>query len=157
MKQLTLIRDYKTEATIGRLIDSDGIEICKTLERPKFYRQDDFRRDDPKTTDNESCCIPEGEYEVEYTLSPRLKRMTFEVLNIPGGWQGIRFHSANWVNELLGCIAPATIIGINDVGEHKYMAQESSKAEKKLVNFIGTPEKFNLKITSNNTQCNVNS
>lgn len=52
----------------------------------------------------EVSCIPVGVYEVVWTKSPRLQRFTYEVTGVPGR-NGIRFHSANWAHQLLGCIA----------------------------------------------------
>ena len=53
---------------------------------------------------NNVSCIPIGLYLCRWTLSPRLKRFTYEVLNVPRR-SGIRIHSANFPSQVLGCIA----------------------------------------------------
>lgn len=63
-------------------------------------------------------CIPCGLFVVRWTLSPRLKKYTYEVVGVPGRG-GIRFHSANlfgdttkgYVAQLLGCISIGERIG----------------------------------------------
>lgn len=64
--------------------------------------------------DNQSniSCIPAGRYTVRWTLSPRFKKHTYEVISVPGRG-GIRIHSSNlmgdaklgYVAQLLGCIS----------------------------------------------------
>lgn len=63
-----------------------------------------------KNNQNSISCIPVGEYICKYTRSNRLSQLTkrdyftYEVLDVPGR-SGIRIHSANYYNQLLGCIA----------------------------------------------------
>jgi hypothetical protein len=60
--------------------------------------------------DNKSnvSCIPEGVYKVRWSLSPRLKKYTYEILGVPER-AGIRIHSGNLAGSLpylthsLGC------------------------------------------------------
>ncbi len=52
-------------------------------------------------------CIPVGWYQLDWTFSPRFKRFTVEVMKVPNR-TGIRFHPANEVTEIEGCIAPVT-------------------------------------------------
>ncbi len=72
--------------------------ICKTLELGWHDNE------------NNISCIPLGEYLCQWTKSPRLSAIhnttyyTYEVLNVPNR-SGIRIHSANYFNQLLGCIA----------------------------------------------------
>jgi hypothetical protein len=49
-------------------------------------------------------CIPEGSYVVEKTYSPRFKKDMYLIKDVPGR-SGIRFHSANYVFQLEGCVA----------------------------------------------------
>lgn len=52
-------------------------------------------------------CIPPGLYVCRYTLSPRLKEWTYEVLAVPGH-VGIRIHSLNFVGDRAkGCLCQA--------------------------------------------------
>lgn len=56
------------------------------------------------TAENGTLRIPEGTYLCKWTLSPRLKKYTYEVTGVPGR-KGIRIHSANFPRQLKGCIA----------------------------------------------------
>jgi hypothetical protein len=57
-------------------------------------------------------CIPPGLYKAAWAPSPRLKRNTYRVLEVPGR-SGVLIHSANYMGDstrglrcqLLGCIA----------------------------------------------------
>lgn len=155
-KSITLIRDYKPEATPGVLRDSHGVEISKTLERPNLENN----RDNPKTKENESSCIPEGVYLCKRYSSPKYPS-TWEVIGVSGRSK-ILFHPANTVDELLGCIAPVSKIvdawelhpkNKNKIKADKRWFGESSKtAFEKLKKFIGD-EDFMLSITSTKTHC----
>lgn len=171
---LILTRQYKPEATLGTITINQRF-LCKTLERPKFYEGLENLRDDAKTAINESCCIPEGEYLVKWTFSPELTRKrkikhlmqklpfdekkdavyTFEVIGVKDR-SGIRFHAANIVGQLLGCIAPClTIIDMSDGKKHeiepelRYFAKKSAIALKILEDsIIDKKIGFKLRITS---------
>ncbi len=66
-------------------------------------------------------CIPKGSYRVVWSLSPRLKKWTYEILGVPGR-AGIRIHSANfggddrkgWKKQLAGCVALGERVGVMD-------------------------------------------
>lgn len=151
MKELILLREYKAEATIGKIIDpdyQDGKLICRTLERPN----NDNKPDNKRTPENDAGCIPEGTYDVIWSYSPHFKKETFEILNVPNR-AGIRIHSANWVDELLGCIATATTIqDMNPknspkiLANKKWMASQSKDALDNLIEAVGKSKKFKLKI-----------
>jgi hypothetical protein len=57
-------------------------------------------------------CIPPGVYKVAWSLSPRLKRNTYRLIDVPER-AGVLIHSANYMGDrtmglkcqLLGCIA----------------------------------------------------
>lgn len=159
-KRITIIRDYQPEATKGRAI-CNGDEICKTLERPKSYNKESFRRNDPKTTINESCCIPEGVYDVIWSYSNRFKKYTYEITKIPGGWEGVRIHSANKVDELLGCIALCkSIQNMNPNNDKKIPSDKkwwASQSKDAITDFLKlmNQENFQLEITSNQSLCNA--
>lgn len=81
---LTIERNYKEKATPGRLLINGGF-FCHTLELPKFR------------------CIPEGEYSLLMTYSPRFKRLMPQIMNVPG-FEGIRIHWGNFVpKDSQGC------------------------------------------------------
>lgn len=153
MKKLTLLRDYKKEATTGALLTSNGRKICCTLERPNLHNQ----KDNPKTSENESSCVPEGFYKVirySGTKFPNVWKIT-EV----SGRSDILFHTANYVSELLGCVATCEQIIDMDPketgkvsAEKRWLASQSKAGFKKLKDYIGD-EDFELTITSVQTQC----
>lgn len=57
--------------------------------------------------------IPEGRYEVNYTWSPRFKRYTLQIMDVPG-YAGIRIHPGNTHLNTEGCPLPG--IGWSDKG-----------------------------------------
>lgn len=96
------------EGTYGRfdIRDNDNSFSCYSGELPN-------RSNQPNVS-----CIPTGSYLCKWTLSPRLKRHTYEVLNVPNR-DGIRIHPANLMGdttkglkaEVDGCIAFGLTIG----------------------------------------------
>lgn len=63
-------------------------------------------------------CVPEGQYKAIWAMSPRLKRATYRLLDVPGR-AGCLIHSANlmgdkalgFVAQLEGCIALGEALG----------------------------------------------
>ena len=158
MKEFDIIRDYKSQATLGKLINPNSKSgyppICYTLERPRIYKGIFNRKDDPKTDINESCCFPEGKYVVEWTFSPRFARYMY-LINVEG-WEGLRMHPANNVDDLTGCIVPCLRIleNIKYKGKlYRYWA-DYGKYTGKAKNFMKEviedrfPKKFILNIKS---------
>ena len=96
MKTIKLVRTLQTDnGTFGKL--------------SKF-----FTAELPwKNNANNISCIPPGKYRCSWTLSPRLKRYTYEVTGVKGR-AGIRIHSANFPTQVLGCIALGLTIGTMD-------------------------------------------
>lgn len=100
--RLTLIRkEFTEEATLGELYVDDDF-ACFTLE--------DAVRADPKpeTPQNEAkvpgeTAIPEGEYQVLITVSPRFKRLLPLLIDVPG-YDGVRLHPGNTTEDTIGCI-----------------------------------------------------
>jgi len=162
IKRLTILREYEIEATLGRIVNESGFTICPTIERPRFYYDFENVRDDKMTPYiNESCCILEGVYQVEWTLSPDFGRYTFELKDVPQR-TGIRIHRANKVDQLEGCIAPVSeIIDMNkDEDERlpfaeRWYGTSSKKAEGALMKELGSFDKFELAIVSNKSLCNI--
>ncbi|MCX7177714.1 MAG: DUF5675 family protein [Proteobacteria bacterium] len=92
------------QGTPGRLICP--VFSGLTMELPdRLNRQDE-------------SCIPAGVYDVRWTLSPRLKRWTYEIMNVPGRG-GIRLHSGNlagdkikgYLSHSLGCPLVGAYLG----------------------------------------------
>lgn len=119
MNTVTLLRRYSNKATNGKLIWDDQSMPCVEL----------------AWNNNESkiSCIPEGEYTCKYTLSPRLKVKTYEVLGVKDR-AGIRIHPANYAYQLKGCIAIGLTEkdidgdGVLDVTNSKIATEKFEKA-----------------------------
>jgi hypothetical protein len=70
---------------------------------------------------NDISCIPLGLYLVKWTLSPRLRKYTYEIINVPKRG-GIRLHSSNLMGDrskgykaqLLGCLSLGERLGYMD-------------------------------------------
>jgi len=98
---LILNRKYfNEECTIGQL-SVDGEYFCYTLE--------DVVRPTGLKVHGETA-IPEGEYEVTITVSPKFKREMPLLLGVEG-FEGVRIHTGNSAADTHGCIL---------VGKEKY-------------------------------------
>jgi len=93
METINLIRQDSTDAGTFSTLVTDSLRLY--------------------AVENTKLIIPVGSYICRYTLSPRLKKYTYEVMRVPGR-TGIRIHSANFGRQLLGCIAPAERLGTMD-------------------------------------------
>lgn len=95
MKKARLDRLFGTDKqTLGTLstINNGQIWTAKTLELPN------------KGNQSQISCVPAGIYLCKFTFSPGFKKNTYELQNVPGR-KYIRIHAANFVGQLLGCIA----------------------------------------------------
>ena len=102
---------------------------CRTLELPD------------KGNQNRISCIPEGEYEVVKRTSPG-RGEHFHIKDVEGRtW--ILIHSANYVEQLLGCIA----VGLHhtDINGDGWRDVNRSKQTMKDLN-RELPDSFKLKI-----------
>ncbi len=107
--KLELIRDIFTEqSTTGRLL-IDGVFEC-------FVLEDKARPDEPKV--HGKTAIPEGEYLIDITYSPRFKRWLPLLLNVPG-FAGIRIHPGNTSADTEGCLLPGKTRTKDKVGESR--------------------------------------
>ena len=98
MKTLTLTRIAKrADYTIGRLEDENGVKICDTLE-PKYR---DYKGGELKVP--RKSAVPEGTYQVVITKSKKFGKYLPLLVGVPG-FEGIRIHSGNTVNDTEGCI-----------------------------------------------------
>jgi hypothetical protein len=148
LERFTLIRDYKQEATIGTIVNKNGKHICKTLERPNLNNQ----RDNKATKENESSCIPEGVYVCKKYSSPKYPD-TWEIKGVPNR-DKILFHTANYVYQLLGCVATAiTIQDMNPKNDPKLDPAKRWLASQSRDGFAAfkkaMPKEFEIEITSN--------
>lgn len=98
MKTLTLTRIAKrADYTIGRLEDENGVKICDTLE-PTWR---DYKGGELKVP--RKSAVPEGTYPVVITKSKKFGKYLPLLVGVPG-FEGIRIHSGNTVNDTEGCI-----------------------------------------------------
>ena len=86
-------REYYEDRTIGELFFA-GVRFCWNLE-PKLRSLME-----PKIPG--LTAIPAGEYEVKLTYSPAFKRVTPEIMNVPG-FTGVRLHGGNRPEDTEGC------------------------------------------------------
>ena len=98
MKTLTLTRIAKrADYTIGRLEDENGVKICNTLE-PTWR---DYKGGELKVP--RKSAVPEGTYQVVVTKSKKFGKYLPLLVGVPG-FEGVRIHSGNTVNDTEGCI-----------------------------------------------------
>lgn len=91
---VTLTRDLKNSGPLGTPghIDTGSFQ-CASLERPPAG----YVKDHPS--------IPAGEYDVDWTDVHPHHNPCYEIMHVPGR-TAILIHSANWFQQLLGCVAP---------------------------------------------------
>lgn len=119
---LYLIRSIYTPVnTIGDLLIDHRV-FCHTLE-------DVVRKRGAQKVHGETA-IPAGRYPVTLSMSNRFKRVTPEILNVPG-FAGIRMHGGNTARDTEGCI----IVSSNIIT--RSMVQGTM--EKPLVELLGGP------------------
>ena len=98
MKTLTLTRIAKrADYTIGRLEDENGVKICDTLE-PTWRNYKGGELKVPRKS-----AVPEGTYQVVVTKSKKFGKYLPLLVGVPG-FEGVRIHSGNTVNDTEGCI-----------------------------------------------------
>lgn len=105
-----------SHCTIGKvLVVKNGITVfvADTLELPWLNNK------------IKQSCIPAGSYRCERTWSPKLQRYEYEVMSVPGR-KGIRFDIANYVKDLLGCIALGKLELSSDLKEVFYLRMSRS-------------------------------
>ena len=144
---IKLNREYKEKATTG-IISIAGEEICYSLERPWDSNKKGI------------SCIPEGEYPLTLKMYGRWhdqwkdKDWYRGVILLIGTAprSEILIHTANYVHQLNGCIAPGTT---TDVADGIPCVWRSTKALMKLYPIIADAieegEYVELQIKSNET------
>ena len=114
--KLYLCNESKPPLTGGGL---EGTYLCDTLEPPCIEMKVDRTVEEVLADRNllkaiKPCAIPEGEYRVCMTYSPRYKT---QLPLITGDsrfnslWQGIRIHAGNTAKDTQGCI----LVGENKI------------------------------------------
>ncbi len=138
---MTRRRGDEVAPTISDL-DINGLVV---LERPRAPAAQDYAPDGKPHP-----CIPAGEYAVVWTENVHpLHPFCYEVMNVPGR-SAILIHSANWIRELLGCLAPGTkaeIVEGDYEGQHvKELGVSNSKAALGMLQDILCRKDFTLVI-----------
>lgn len=93
LKRIAKRADY----TIGRLTDEKGDRICDTLE-PTWRNYKGGELKVPRKS-----AVPEGTYPVVVTKSKKFGKYLPLLVGVPG-FEGVRIHSGNTVNDTEGCI-----------------------------------------------------
>ncbi len=103
--EIQLTRKYRNETnTIGELLIED--KSFFVLEDKDRGLKSDMELSLIKSTKVfGNTCIPAGRYQIKYTMSPRMKKFTLEILGVKG-FSGIRIHSGNTDKDSLGCLLP---------------------------------------------------
>lgn len=103
MSRLWLQRiDFSMDGTVGRL-------FVVGEDRPRWWTIEDAVLPSGVKIRGETA-IPAGTYRVVLSQSPRLGRVTPELLDVPM-FKGIRIHALNKPSESLGCIGPGLTRG----------------------------------------------
>lgn len=143
---LTRRRGDEVAPTISDL-DINGLVV---LERPRAPAAQDYAPDGKPHP-----CIPAGEYAVVWTENVHpLHPFCYQVVTGAGtpapDRSDVLFHSANWIRELLGCLAPGTraeIVEGDYKGQHvKELGVSNSKAALGMLQDILCRKDFTLVI-----------
>ena len=112
--ELELIRTYYPNGTNGEIL-FNGTRVCSSIELAWRNNQ------------NKISCIPEGKYELRKRHTTK-RGWHLILVNVPGR-QLILIHAANDANEeLLGCIAPVSILTAEGKGSKSRNALEKINA-----------------------------
>lgn len=98
LKRIALRSTY----TIGRLY-VDGNYFCDTLEDTVRDINKNGKFDNGEKKVYGKTAIPYGTYEIKWTYSPRFKKYTPQLMNVPS-FEGIRIHSGNSSTDTEGCL-----------------------------------------------------
>ena len=144
--RLYLCDDSKSPLNRG---DLEGSYLCDTLEPPCIEMKvdrtvEEVLNDKSLLKSIKPCAIPEGEYRVTMTYSPKYKT---QLPLITGDsrfnslWQGIRIHAGNTAKDTQGCIL---------VGENKIvgMVLNSRLTLTKVKNLLKGKGSLKLKVKS---------
>lgn len=98
LKRIALRSTY----TIGRLY-VDGNYFCDTLEDTVRDLNKDGKFDNGEKKVYGKTAIPYGTYEIKWTYSPRFKKYTPQLMNVPS-FEGIRIHAGSTPADTAGCL-----------------------------------------------------
>lgn len=98
LKRIALRSTY----TIGRLY-VDGNYFCDTLEDTVRDLNKNGKFDNGEKKVYAKTAIPYGTYEIKWTYSPRFKKYTPQLMNVPS-FAGIRIHAGSTPADTAGCL-----------------------------------------------------
>lgn len=98
LKRIALRPTY----TIGKLY-IDDIYFCDTIEDTVRDINKNGKFDNGEKKVNSKTAIPYGTYEIKWTYSPRFKKYTPQLMNVPS-FEGIRIHAGNTSADTEGCL-----------------------------------------------------
>lgn len=124
MMKLTIKRiALRSTYTIGKLY-IDGNYFCDVLEDTVRDLNKNGKFDNGEKKVYAKTAIPYGTYEIKWTYSPRFKKYTPQLMNVPS-FEGIRIHAGNTSADTEGCLL---------LGENKQVG--------KVINSRATINKF---------------
>lgn len=98
LKRIALRPTY----TIGRLY-IDDVYFCDTIEDTVRDLNKNGKFDNGEKKVHSKTAIPYGTYEIKWTYSPRFKKYTPQLMNVPS-FEGIRIHAGNTSSDTEGCL-----------------------------------------------------
>ena len=98
LKRIALRPTY----TIGKLY-IDDVYFCDTIEDTVRYLNKNGKFDNGQKKVHSKTAIPYGTYEIKWTYSPRFKKYTPQLMNVPS-FEGIRIHAGNTSADTEGCL-----------------------------------------------------
>lgn len=98
LKRIALRPTY----TIGKLY-IDDVYFCDTIEDTVRDLNKNGKFDNGEKKIHSKTAIPYGNYEIKWTYSPRFKKYTPQLMNVPS-FEGIRIHAGNTSADTEGCL-----------------------------------------------------
>lgn len=98
LKRIALRPTY----TIGKLYIDDAY-FCDTLEDTVRDTNKSGKFDNGEQKIKGKTAIPYGTYEIKWTYSPRFKKYTPQLMNVPS-FEGIRIHAGSTHEDTAGCL-----------------------------------------------------
>lgn len=98
LKRIALRPTY----TIGKLY-IDDVYFCDTIEDTVRDLNKNGKFDNGEKKIYFKTAIPYGTYEIKWTYSPRFKKYTPQLMNVPS-FEGIRIHAGNTSDDTEGCL-----------------------------------------------------
>lgn len=98
LKRIALRPTY----TIGKLY-IDDVYFCDTIEDTVRDLNKNGKFDNGEKKIHSKTAIPYGTYEIKWTYSPRFKKYTPQLMNVPS-FEGIRIHVGNTSADTEGCL-----------------------------------------------------